>query len=223
MQSEHKKIFAGILFGIFLISLVSADLVFRQGTEVDLKIVCINAGFCTSTAQCNVSIFSPTELLILNGTQATQSDNLAFYNLTLNSSLTTELGEYRVGGFCKDGSVTQVVDFTFDITADGRAFQAFPNQFVFIALAFILIIFGLSNDRLNLLKHMGSIILMVMGVLTLFPGYNFINHSNLFGLSLGTVLIGIGFYFLIEDSFSREKQEERFNQPQGQEEEEFFE
>lgn len=216
MQSEHKKIFAAIFLGIFLISLVSPQLVFRQGTEVDLKIVCINAGFCTSAAQCNVSVFSPTELVILNGTQATQSANLAFHNITLNTTQTIELGGYRVGGFCKDGSVTQVVDFTFDITADGKPFQAFPNQFALIGLAFILIITGLLNVRLTLLKYMGSITLMIMGVLTIFPGYNFINHTNLFGLSLGTVLIGTGFYFLIEDSFSRGKQDERFNRGENE-------
>ena len=63
---------------------------------------------------------------------------------------------------------------------------------------------------------------MIMGTLTLFPGYNFINHTNLFGLSLGTILIAMGFYFLVEDSFSRKGQQEGFGQPQGQEEEEFF-
>ena len=198
---------------------IISSLTFQQDTEVDIKIVCINAGYCTSTAVCNVSVFSPNDITLLNGIQTTQSSNLAFHNFTLNSTQTSSLGEYSVGGFCKDGSVTQLIDFDFDVTADGKEFQAFPNQFVVIALAFILVMFGLFNERYTLLKHMGSLILMVMGVITLFPGYNFINHTTLFGLALGSSLIGIGFWFLIEDAFSRTSQEERFHQDQGIQEE----
>ncbi len=220
MQSDNKKILAGIFVGIFLISMASA-LTFQQNNAVDIKIICINAGFCSASGFCNVSVFSPQDITLLNGIQATQSSNLAFHNFTLNSTQTSSLGEYSVGGFCKDGSVTQLVDFNFDVTANGKPFQAFPNQFAVIALGFILVMFGLFNQRYSLLQKMGSIILMVMGVLTLFPGYNFINHTTLFGLALGSALIGIGFYFLIEDSFSRTEQEERFNQDQGGREEEF--
>ena len=225
MQSEHKKILAGIFVGIFLISLATA-LTFQQNEEVDVRIVCINAGFCSSTTNCNVSIFAPNQEILLSGIQATPTANLASYNFTLNSTQTSQLGQYSVGGFCLDGSVTNIIDFTFDITADGKPFEAFPNQFAVILLGFLLIAFGLLNVRYTLLKHTGSIILMVMGVLTLFPGYNFINHTTLFGVALGSILVGIGFWFLIEDSFSRTKQEERFNQDQGQsevDEEEFDE
>lgn len=206
---NNKKILTGIFMSIFLISLASA-LTFKQNEQVDIKIICINAGYCTTSAVCNVSVFSPSEVTLLNGIQATRAANLAFHNFTLNGSQMSDLGQYRVGGFCKDGSVTQLVDFNFDVTANGEPFEAFPNQFVIIGLAFILIIFGFFKDRLRMLKHMGSMILMIMGVLTLYPGYNFINHTTLLGLALGLISIGIGFYFLIEDSFSRNKQEDTF-------------
>lgn len=217
---NNKKILVGIFMGIFLVTIISG-LTFKQNNAVDIKVVCINAGFCSSSAVCNVSVFSPDDITLLDGIQATQSPNLAFHNFTLNSTQASSLGEYSVGGFCKDGSVTQVIDFNFDVTADGKEFQAFPNQFAVILLAFLLITFGLLNQRYTLLKQMGSLILMVMGVLTLFPGYNFINHTTLFGLALGSSLIGIGFWFLIEDAFSRTKQRERFGQDQGDEEEDF--
>ena len=213
-----NKILITIIMGVFLISLASA-LTFQQNTEFNISIICINAGFCTSTAVCNASIIAPNGEAILSGVRAGQSSNLAIYNITISSTQSSQLGKYGVGGFCKDGSVTQLIDFNYDVTADGKPFEAFPNQFVIIGLAFILIMFGLFNQRYTLLKHMGSLILMVMGVLTLFPGYNFINHTTLFGLALGSTLIGIGFWFLIEDSFSRTEQEETFNQDQGFEEE----
>ncbi len=218
---NNKKVLTVIFIGIFLISIASA-LTFQQNKEVDLKIVCINAGFCSSTTNCNVSIFAPNQETLISGIQGTSTANLAEYNFTLSSNQTSQLGEYTVGGFCLDGSVTNVIDFSFDVTADGKPFEAFPNQFAVIALAFILIIFGLFNDRYTLMKSMGSIILMVMGTLTLFPGYNFINHTTLFGLALGSSLIAIGFWFLIEDSFSRTEQEQRYHQDQGDTEEEFI-
>ncbi len=56
---------------------------------------------------------------------------------------------------------------------------------------------------------------MVSGVLTLFPGYGFINHSTLMGQLLGTIGIGLGFYFMIEDSFSKDEQDEWYTQEEG--------
>ena len=220
MLSEHKKIWLMILVGFFLVSSVSAALTFEQSKPTDIKIVCINAGFCTVVAQCNVSVFSPTEIVLLDGIEATQSASLAFHNITLNSTQTSQLGTYRVGGFCKDGSVTQVVDFDFDVTANGEPFQNFPTAFVIIILGIVFVILGFFKERLKLFKHLGSIVLMVMGVLTLFPGYSFINWTTLTGKVMGFSLIALGFYFLIEDAFSRDEQDERFTQRGGEDEDE---
>lgn len=137
MQSEHKKILVGIFVGIFLITIISG-LTFKQNNAVDLKIVCINAGFCSSSAVCNVSIFAPNQNILLSGVQATQSANLAFHNVTLNSSLTGQIGEYSVGGFCKDGSVTQLIDFNFEITPTG-----FSNSSILILLVTVLLVSGI--------------------------------------------------------------------------------
>ncbi len=215
MLSEHKKIWLMILLGVFLVGSVSAALTFEQSKDIDIKIVCINAGFCTSSAQCNVSIFSPTDVVLLDGVEATQSTSLAFHNITLNSTQTSQLGTYAVAGFCKDGSVTQVVDFDFDVTANGEPFQEFPTAFVIIILGIVFVILGLFNEKLRLFKHMGAIVLMVMGVITLFPGYSFINWTTLIGKVMGFSLIALGFYFLIEDSFSRDEQDEYFTQRGG--------
>ncbi len=132
MQSAHK-ITAFIILGIFLLSFATADLVFKQSTDVDIKLVCINAGFCSGTSVCNVSVFSPNETVLLSGIQATISPDLSFHNFTVNSSQTSDLGEYRVGGFCKDGSVTNLVDFTFDVTKTGTELTV-QRSIIFIIL-----------------------------------------------------------------------------------------
>lgn len=212
MLSEHKNLLATLIIGMFFISFISADLTFQQGKEVDLKIVCINAGFCSSSGQCNVSVFSPSENTLLDAIPGTQSPSLAFYNITIPSNSIQEFGDYRVSGFCKDGSVTAVVDFTFEVTGDGNPSQVFPKQFFFILLGFLMIVFGFVNERFSLMKTLGGIIWMVMGVITLFPGYSFINHTTLFGIAFGTILIGGGFYFLIEGSFGRNRTRNSFDQ-----------
>ncbi len=133
-----NKILAGIFVGIFLITIISG-LTFEQDKEVDIKIVCINAGYCSSASICNVSIFAPNQVTLLSGVQTTREPIIgAFHNITLNSSLTNALGEYSVGGFCKDGSVTQLIDFTFDITPTG-----FSNNIILIFLTTILLVSGI--------------------------------------------------------------------------------
>ncbi len=122
-------------------STMSAELVFKQNTDIDLKIVCINAGFCSGTAQCNVSVFDPNENVILDGVEATQSASLAFYNVTIIANLSAPSGEWRVGGFCKDGSVTELVDFTFLVTPSGLA-NLFNFYTIIMLLSAVVIFFG---------------------------------------------------------------------------------
>ena len=206
-----KKILLTLVLGIFLLSFASAEIqtlgTFKQDNSISLIQICASCTFNNIT-----SVNNPNSFQIVGEQVMTKVGSV--YNFTLSSGNTSVLGEYIVNGIGDLDGTNTIWTYNFFITADGKPFQAFPNEFAAIGLAFLLIISGLFNNRLNLLKHMGSIILMVMGVLTLYPGYNFINHTNLFGLSLGSILIGIGFYFLIEDSFSREEQADRFNQPQ---------
>ncbi len=141
MQSVHKNLFVFLFVGIFLVTTISAELIFKENSVIDLKIVCINAGFCSASAQCNVSVFDPNENVILSGVESTQSSNLAFFNITLNENITTPSGEWRVGGFCKDGSVTELVDFTFLVTPSGLA-NLFNFYTIIMLLSGVVIFFG---------------------------------------------------------------------------------
>lgn len=142
----YKK-FLLLFFGIFLISLVSAQVdTYKQNTEVDLKITCINNGYCSSSAICNASVFDPDNIIILDGVQATQSSSLASFNITLNSTQTSKLGQYQVTGFCKDGSVAKDIGFNFDVTYTGKVLTPqitgiyFLSTFIIIFLGILLIL-----------------------------------------------------------------------------------
>ena len=218
-----KKILLILILGVFLISFASAQIqnlgTFKLGDDVNLIQTCDNCTFNNIT-----SVLNPNSLEVIGEFKMTKKGTV--YNFTLSSTNATIFGTYIVNGFGDLNGINTVWNYNFLVTANGKPFETFPNQFAVIALAFILIMFGLLNERYTLLKHMGSIILMVMGTLTLYPGYNFINHTTLFGLVLGSTLVGMGFWFLIEDAFSRTSQEERFHQDQGDgdfQEEEFNE
>ncbi len=206
-----KKILLTLILGMFLISLASAEIqtlgTFKQGEEINLIQTCASCTFNNITSVIQVS---PSYRNVIGNFEMIKVGSM--YNLTLLSGNITSMGEYIANGIGDLDGTDTVWSYNFFVTADGNPFEAFPNQFAIILLGFILIMFGLFKERYNLLKHMGSLILMVMGVLTLYPGYNFINHTTLFGLALGSSLVAIGFWFLIEDSFSRKEQDQSFEQ-----------
>lgn len=217
-----KKLFVLMFVGIFLFSLVNAEIqtlgTFKQGNSINLIQTCATCTFNNIT-----SVLNPDSTQVIGEFEMTKVGSV--YNLTLSSGNATVLGNYIVNGVGDLDGTNTVWNYDFDLTADGKPFRTFPTQFSVIILALVLVAFGLFNERFTLFKHMGGIILMIVGIITLYPGYNFINHTTLFGLALGSGLVAIGFWSWIEDSFSRERQGERFNQPQGEEdfEEEEFE
>ena len=145
---------------------------------------------------------------MVNNQVMTNQDS--FHNITIDQSDNDQLGNANAIMSCNNVTDGGPDTFVVEITGDGESYRTFPHQFVVIIFAIFMAVIGLVNDRLRLFKHMGAMLLMVMGVITLFPGYAFINYSTLMGLSLGSIFIGSGFYFLIEDSFSRNKQEETY-------------
>jgi len=172
-----------------------------------------------ATTQCFLHLFDNTGFHVVNQVEM-EFDTLGLdWDLNITGGNFTRNGEYSTLVTCNATTIGGFASFGFEVTQDGLANVVFPQQFSVIALGIILIMFGLLNPRYNLMKSMGSMFLMVMGILTLFPGYNNISHTSLFGLVLGSILIVMGFWFLIEDAFSRTSQEERFHQDQGIQEE----
>jgi len=186
MQSEHKDLTIILVLAVLLIPFISGALTFQKNTEVDIKIVCINAGYCSAASQCNVSVFAPNDSALLDGIEATRSASGAFHNFSLSTNQTDDLGTYRVGGFCKDGSVTQLIDFTFDVTPTGFSLSTGQAIIYIIFIAGMFFVFGLSmwgaivlpfknitNDTgdvvsVNDLKYIKVILMPISYVLLLF-------------------------------------------------------
>jgi len=201
-------ILAGILI-LFPIISAATELTFGFNTEFDLKRPCFNNGsFCSAATECNITITDPNGNVIVDNQLMT--NQVSFHNYTVSSALNNQLGIHPSYMSCNDSGLGGGDTFEIEITADGRSSSIFPTQFVIMLLGFALIGFGLSRERMRLFKHVGSILVFIMGVLTLYPGYSLINYSTLLGKGLGFACIGLGFYFLIEDGFSRDEQTESF-------------
>ncbi len=170
-----------------------------------------------STTSCEFHLFENSGIHIVT-TNSTTGGFILFtpekdFEIFVDGGNFTRMGLYSVIMQCNTTTnFGGFISYEIIVTADGFPTRSFPIQFQLILFGFISIIFSFLFERLRMFKYMGSLIFLVMGVLTLYPGYGFLNWTTLTGKLLGFILIGSGFYFLIEDSFSRGEQTERFNQ-----------
>lgn len=175
-----------------------------------------------SSTDCNYHLFENTGDALISQ-QLMQFDNadLDWDFMVLRSNF-TRLGAYSYLVVCNDSAANLggFVSVGMKITADGKPEKIFPLEFSIVLFGLILVLFGLSKERYRLLQMMGGVIWIIMGVITLFPGYGLINWTTLTGKVLGFILIGMGFYFFVEPSFSRDEQDEYFTQEGVEEEEE---
>ena len=213
-----NKLFLFLFISVLLVTTVNAQEVlteqipaFQFNKEFDLKASCFDNGFfCDNSFVCNMTLVYPDGSLLIDN--AIMTNQNSYRNITVSQSLNNQLGFATGIESCNNGTVAGSDSFIFAITGDGKPYRQFPHQFVIIIFSFLLVTVGLIKERFRLFKHAGSILMMIMGTLTLYPGYAFINYSTLMGKGIGFILIGLGFYFLIEDSFSRGKQGEGYDQ-----------
>jgi hypothetical protein len=194
---------------------VDAEFTVPFNQKYDLKRQCYNNGtYCSSSAVCNATVFYPNGNTLISNSEMT--NQIAFHNYTFAQGDLNQLGLYKTGITCNDPSGDIIGnafnDFFFEVTGDGQQSSPFPYQIGIAVLAFALIVVGKINEELGFLQIMGSIAMVIFGVVTLWPGYSGINYSNLMGQGIGAIALGIGFWFMIENSFSRDKQAERFTQ-----------
>lgn len=164
----------------------------QQNTCARLKQTCANCSFV------NITSITLKNIQYVSNVQMTKS--IVDFNYTFCN--TSTMGEYTYVTYGNpDGTTTCNTcsePVTFQVTADGNPYQSFPYQIILLMLGFIFVFIGLFY-KANLITYLGATITLVMGILTLYPGYNYINYSNLTGQLLGISSIGAGFYYLLHD------------------------
>ncbi len=203
-----------VLSVLFISPLISADVeeTIPYNVKFNLFRPCTNNGTqCSPASVCNISIIYPRGSVLFENATMTNAGGGRF-NITIPQADVNQLGTYKAYSCCTDGSLSGCDTFEIEVTGDGFGSQSFPREFFFMILAFGLMIAGVFSDKLRILKHVGAMFLMVMGVVTLYPGFANINYTTLVGKAIGFGAIGMGAYFLMEGSLSRNEQEERFSQ-----------
>lgn len=211
--------FLFLIFILLVVPLVSAQnsdtILVSFNQEFDLTRSCENNGtYCSSSAVCNVTLTAPDGVNIFDNELMT--NQISFHNKTIIPGTLNQFGFYPAVMTCFDsgGQLTGngFDTFQLQVTGDGQQSNAFPIELSILILGFILIMVGKVKDELSLFQTLGSMIVLTMGVVTLYPGYAGLNFSNLQGQVLGASSIGFGAYFMIEKYFSRGEQEQSFNQ-----------
>lgn len=209
-----------ILFLFLFLTLISGA--FAQtatapyGEQYNLVRNCQNNGSdCSPTASCNLTVASAdTGIILVDNQPLTNQNN--YFNYTFYPLQLPKLGEYPSKQVCSDsgGAINgQGYElFTIQLTADGKPYQSFPIQIMLFIFGMCLIVLGKYHEDFSILQSVGAIMVMIFGVITLYPGYSYINWTNLYGKVMGSASFGLGFYFMIEKSFSRDNQVESYSQ-----------
>lgn len=185
---------------------------FSQG--YDLKRTCSNNGtYCSTSAVCNLTVISPNGNIVVSNAKMT--NQLSFHNKTFTENNLNQLGRHYSSMTCTDSggaiSGSGMKNFYLDITADGKPYQSFPSELYILLLGLILIVLGKIKKELSSMQNIGAIILMIVGIITLYPGYSFINYSTLLGQTIGITSVGLGFWFLIERGMSHDTQTKNYD------------
>lgn len=147
-----------LLFIPFSLASFGSDLgTFKIENSINLIQTCDN---CTFN---NISYIKLPNSTLLQFNEAMTKDS-TFYNWTLSSTFTDLLGEYIVNGVGDLDGDNTVWSYTFEITADGFAYdqpRAFTYIFLLILLIFIFIITCVSIALLpsgNIKNEIGDLI-----------------------------------------------------------------
>lgn len=213
-----KKIFI-IILGIFIISLVSADTIssnnileFKFDKSVNYRFRCFdeNNNYCNSNTQLLINVEYPDGSNALNNVSMTYNET--FFNVTLP---TNKLGDYNSIIFSPTSANT-TTEFIYRVSETGFDLDQFPIPLFLLILGFALIGIGYISMNLRIFKTIGSVILMVVGTYTIYPGYAGINFDNVLGVLIAIISIGGGFYFLVEGILGGDRKQ-YYGEPGGYE------
>ena len=182
------------------------------GRTIDIKLPCFNNNtFCSQSSICNITLSYPDGRILFD--EEVMQNQGSFHNITIQQANNTDFGLHEGWYNCADagGDIrgNGKENLKINITGDGLGSNVLPTQLIVLGLGIIGIVVGKWKQEMNLFKIIGAMIVIVMGVITLYPGYAFLNHTNLAGQAVGFGSIGLGFYFLIDDAFNKSKEEGR--------------
>ncbi len=195
-----KKIILTILLGMFLISLVAAEVqtlgTFKRYECVGLIQTCSN---CTYNNISNV-IYPDSSVALSENVMTKVNTN---YNYTFCN--TSELGEYIVNGFGNPDGEKTTWNYNLFITETGITDKSIldnPLLIVLVALGIIFLFIGIKTETIWL-GFMSAIMFLLGGIYMTIYGLNDI--TNMYTQGIGISIIGIGIIIMfvsVNEGFS---------------------
>ena len=196
------------MIGLFLISLANAEIkTYTLDEEADIIVTCLNDGYCSINAVCNINIIAPNSSLIVTGQDMT--NNTTFFNYTI---IPVNVGLYSVEGICIDGVDSKEINFDFSVTKTGSQYtESMSMNFLSITLLMIFIVCALGFLSFKARNPFVIISCLAFAVLILFFYFGMmtslsdLTFENFTGLAsnmeslfiLASILVGVGFFILI--------------------------
>lgn len=169
---RNKLLYLLILSLLFVPFSLAVDSHFKINSDSSLNIPCYNDGAPCITASCNITIFTPTQLLTSNSVM-TQDGFIYSYNFT-----PTELGVYSASMVCEEDGVYGSKSILFEVNNMGNKRE---NSAILIGF---LIFFGLLSILITIIFFLKRIYLWASIMLPVNAGIIGFLFFNLYLFSL---------------------------------------
>jgi hypothetical protein len=170
-----KRLLMAFILGMFIINFVNAvdgsSYVFKQNTDVDLKIPAFDTNNVptTSATTCNLTLRSPNMAIVINNEQMDWNAG-GIYNLSISSSKLVTLGTYYGSMSCSDGTNSGFSTFNVDITPSGNSGSSNIVFFVLVILVLYAITFIGFFGRNIPVTILGGMAMLGLGLYTIRNG-----------------------------------------------------
>ncbi len=142
-----RKLMTIFLLAMFLISFsgtaageeVTSEFTAKTGDNIEIIEYCSIDGFpCDQNFLCNMTVINPKRVTVItNDVMINQTDN--FYNISLNSSNSAEIGLYEKTAYCDNGINNGTRTSYFTLTSTG--IKSTIAQSIFYAIMFVISFF----------------------------------------------------------------------------------
>jgi len=130
----NKKALWILVLLLLPLVIASNSYVFSKNSSPNIAISCVddNNDLCGAGTDCFITIIGPNSSVVINN--GTMSNNINYYNYSLNENQTDKIGTYSSFVSCT-GSTISYTKFTYEITRSGKTLET-PEAILYILLTF---------------------------------------------------------------------------------------
>lgn len=191
-----------LVLGIFILSFstsVFAEDIFKQYNNVNIQQPVRLSGAPSSSISCNITVYDPDHLVIVNFTPMT--NQYSYHNYTIPGGGIIKTGTYDYDLTCSGGGFNSTQSFLFDVTPTGKKQNSFFNNPVLIIVGIIGMLFfilGFYGGN-NWFGFISAVLFLILGVYIMIYGFN--DTTDLYTRGSGLTIIVWGFFVMFSAAY----------------------